>query len=408
MENLPLLTARAFCAISFVFFNYVGFSYIEKVLSKVRLHKYMKLGMSIVNTGLYLVLSSTGVSLSLVYLGGYLTIILEFLLIYKVNLRSVLYVASTFMLNIVAVRNIVLSVVSVTTNLPMYQISGNNTVYNLSLFVSFFILDILMLFFQNEKIVTFQDLVTFSHMKMQETFVAITSLVILIYLLAFSSTHYYNVEAVSLAILNFMTPVILLFLYYLTFSFAIKVSKTIDTERRSRELEKELMETEVAKVQFENMAYLDSLTSVFNRRYCIDKLIELKELGQSFSLCFVDLDKLKAVNDQFGHAEGDEYIKACVETLSRAFRKNDIISRVGGDEFVIILPNCPKGVAQEKVSVAYNDVKALCKDKHLQYETSISFGIIEVPKNTNMEINEMLHAADELMYEFKLSHRKKA
>ncbi len=407
MGNLYFVIARTFCALSFIFFNYVGFSYIEKVLSNIRLNNIVKLGVAIFNTVLYLLLSSIGIGLPIVYLGGYVTIFFEFLFIYKIRLRSVVYVSSTFMLNIVAIRNIVLSVMSVVTTLPLYKISGNDTIYNLSLFINFFILDILMLLFQKEKFVKFQDLSNFSHMKNQENFAALNSSVIFIYLLAFSSTHNYEVEEVNLAVLNILTPLILVFLYYLTFAFAIRMSKTLAAERRSMELEKELMESEMAKMRFKNMAYLDPLTAIFNRRYCMDKLTELKETGQGFSLCFVDMDKLKYVNDMFGHAEGDRYIKICAEMLSRSFRKNDIISRVGGDEFVIILPNCPKAVANEKVMIAYDEIKALKEKYKMEYDTSISFGVIEVDMGTDMDIDDILNAADALMYEFKMAHRKK-
>jgi diguanylate cyclase (GGDEF)-like protein len=94
----------------------------------------------------------------------------------------------------------------------------------------------------------------------------------------------------------------------------------------------------------------DELTGIVNRRTVL--LVLDKQLGLSIrsqrvlSIAFVDLDGLKAVNDAFGHAAGDEYIREACEVLTKALRTTDTIGRLGGDEFIAVLPECDsQGVA---------------------------------------------------------------
>jgi len=92
------------------------------------------------------------------------------------------------------------------------------------------------------------------------------------------------------------------------------------------------------------MAVLDSLTGLNNRRYGEKRLAEeisrTQRNRQPLTVLLLDIDHLKAVNDKFGHAAGDELIKLFAERLNRAIRGSDVASRFGGDEFVVVLPEC--------------------------------------------------------------------
>ncbi len=405
MEMSWFWFARFFCGISFVFYNYVGFTYIENALSSVRLKPIAKILMSLMNTAIYLLFSALGFHIYFVYMAGFVTISLEFLFFYHLSVRRIIYVASTFMFNIVALRNIILSSFALVTLQPINQISGNDTMYNLSLAISFLLLDIFMFLFRIEKFVTFSELAVFAQAKVHEVYFASLGFLLFIYLLIFSGTHGYNIAYVELTLLNLLTPIILACLYYITLSYGISMSKTLETERRARALEHDLLETTMSKVRLESIAYFDSLTSVYNRRYCLEKIAELLSSQQSFSLCFVDVDKLKVVNDTFGHAAGDGYLQWIVQILVHAFRKNDIISRLGGDEFVVLLPNCPKYVALEKIEQANVEIMRLQHQEKLPYQPSISYGIVEVAQDTPFNVDELLEQADKLMYHFKMAKR---
>jgi diguanylate cyclase (GGDEF)-like protein len=92
------------------------------------------------------------------------------------------------------------------------------------------------------------------------------------------------------------------------------------------------------------MALLDPLTGLFNRRYVEQRLEdEIKRSqrhGQALSVILFDLDEFKQVNDTYGHGAGDALLKAFAERLSKATRGSDAAARYGGDEFLVMLPEC--------------------------------------------------------------------
>jgi len=99
-----------------------------------------------------------------------------------------------------------------------------------------------------------------------------------------------------------------------------------------------------------NAAVTDSLTGLYNRRYALTHLSHLfdKSLrsGTELSLIMVDLDLFKRVNDHYGHAAGDAVLCAVAKTLKGAIRASDLLARLGGEEFVVILPDTPADKAQ--------------------------------------------------------------
>ncbi|MFO7718293.1 MAG: bacteriohemerythrin, partial [Desulfohalobium sp.] len=112
-------------------------------------------------------------------------------------------------------------------------------------------------------------------------------------------------------------------------------------EKRVQERTKELEE---ANRQLQTLAIQDELTGLPNRRYALSAIDTLWEAvqreGAPLSVLMLDADKFKEVNDQFGHDEGDALLKALAEQLKQAVRSEDIVCRLGGDEFLVICPRC--------------------------------------------------------------------
>lgn len=91
------------------------------------------------------------------------------------------------------------------------------------------------------------------------------------------------------------------------------------------------------------MAMVDPLTGLFNRRYAMAFLAELTESarrsGQPYAILLADLDRFKSVNDRFGHATGDQVLVEVAQRLTKGVRREDLVARIGGEEFLIILPD---------------------------------------------------------------------
>ena len=156
----------------------------------------------------------------------------------------------------------------------------------------------------------------------------------------------------------------------------------------------------------EELVYLgthDTLTGLYNRSFFEEEMHRL-QAGRHFpaSIVIGDLDNLKAINDTHGHAAGDELLKAVVASIKDCFRTDDLIARVGGDEFVVFLP----GVGEEESQQALerlNDCMDSYNHHHSLLPIHISFGVATGEKGTPLEI--VLHEADRRMYATK--HKKK-
>lgn len=149
----------------------------------------------------------------------------------------------------------------------------------------------------------------------------------------------------------------------------------------------------------------DALTKTFNRRAGLEKLRGLVPLDErrkfNLSLCFLDVNGLKTVNDNLGHKYGDELILSAVQGIKDQIRKKDFIIRFGGDEFVVVLYGSNLEDAEmiwQRIVTGYENINLV--EKRL-YNLSVSHGIVEVTNESAEEIEELIKRADEKMYEEK-------
>lgn len=156
--------------------------------------------------------------------------------------------------------------------------------------------------------------------------------------------------------------------------------------------------------ELEVEANQDELTQIGNRHFFIDKMEKLLKTDEDLIICYCDLDHLKYINDKYGHAEGDWYIRYFVKIVKKHIREHDIFTRIGGDEFCIVLCACPVTTAMDKIEQIQTIFHA---DITKGYPKSFSCGIIEVPKERrNIEVMDIIKQADAMMYEQKKTHKK--
>jgi diguanylate cyclase (GGDEF)-like protein len=155
-----------------------------------------------------------------------------------------------------------------------------------------------------------------------------------------------------------------------------------------------------------NQALRDPLTGLYNRRYmedCLQRFVRLAEReNREISLVMVDLDHFKRLNDEHGHAFGDQVLRDTALTLTGSLRETDIVCRYGGEEIVVILPDCPLERAADKAELLRLRIEELSNTHGA--DISASFGVASLP-HTSTSVVDLLSAADAALYKAKQNGR---
>jgi diguanylate cyclase (GGDEF)-like protein len=163
-------------------------------------------------------------------------------------------------------------------------------------------------------------------------------------------------------------------------------------------------ELKISREKLEQQAFRDPLTKVYNRRYGMDALAKILEQGKAFSVCFIDLDNLKYVNDVLGHTEGDRFITTSAEQLDLEFN-DGIVARLGGDEFMVILPGGTEDETERRVGRISIRLAEFGRRPDGTSRPPLSHGIIEVAAGSTIPASDILADADKKMYEVKAKHK---
>ena len=158
-----------------------------------------------------------------------------------------------------------------------------------------------------------------------------------------------------------------------------------------------------SKIKF--YSEFDPLTKTLNRRAGIARLNELFLVNERrnflVSLCYIDINGLKQVNDTLGHKLGDELISSVAEVIKRTIRAQDYLIRLGGDEFLIVFNGIAIDTAESvwvRIAKAYEQIN---NDKNHPYIISVSHGIVDFDNKQTTPVDSLIHAADEKMYKEK-------
>jgi len=164
--------------------------------------------------------------------------------------------------------------------------------------------------------------------------------------------------------------------------------------------------------ELKEQAHRDPLTNLYNRRYFSEVAVNMislkKREKQDIGIIMLDIDKFKLVNDTYGHGIGDDVLKDLASLLLKHTRASDIVARVGGEEFIILLPNTS---LEESVSIA-NKLRKLIENSQIKIDDknslnfTISLGVTKVLEN-DTKIDTFLNRADEALYKAKESGRNR-
>ncbi len=192
--------------------------------------------------------------------------------------------------------------------------------------------------------------------------------------------------------------------------------RIVGLTRRLRELEERMLGSlEERKRQLvrqsrrlADVAATDPLTDTLNRRAFDLRFQQVAEVsassGDPMAVLFFDLDNFKMVNDTHGHAVGDRVLTEVAGVLSMGRRKGDLVARWGGEEFVVVLPDCEKRLAMTIAERLRCGVKALSFSGQEDFKVTISVGVVAgVPRleTLQQDATALVQTADERLYDAK-------
>jgi len=169
------------------------------------------------------------------------------------------------------------------------------------------------------------------------------------------------------------------------------------------------MERQRVHLQLFSDALSDDLTGLNNRRgfsRLAEHHVRLAYRTQKpFLLAFIDLDGLKGINDTYGHQEGNRALVEASSVIRDSFRQSDILGRIGGDEFVVLITDADKDSIETVYTRVQDKLTSLNKACRRHYEIALSIGIVHADPARMIDLDALLSQADALMYEHKLSKR---
>lgn len=154
-----------------------------------------------------------------------------------------------------------------------------------------------------------------------------------------------------------------------------------------------------------HMGFHDTLTGLYNRRY-FEEQLEHSSAGRKYpiGLIIFDVNGLKFVNDSFGHPTGDKMLIAASDVLNNSFRKEDIIARIGGDEFAVLLTGCTKAIIEETLKRIETNLEKL-DTANIKLPLSLSYGYA-LKMDKKMTASDFFREADDMMYKKKIHEQK--
>lgn len=154
-----------------------------------------------------------------------------------------------------------------------------------------------------------------------------------------------------------------------------------------------------------SLAATDPLTGLANRRAVMEALrrdlARASRSGSPLSLVMLDIDDFKAINDTFGHAEGDEVLRLCARCAKAVTRNGDLVGRIGGDEIVVLLPETDSARARAIGERIRSDLVASSQQR--AHPTGLSFGVATSAPSASA--HALMAAADRAMYQDKAARR---
>jgi diguanylate cyclase (GGDEF)-like protein/PAS domain S-box-containing protein len=163
----------------------------------------------------------------------------------------------------------------------------------------------------------------------------------------------------------------------------------------------DITERKEAELRLKHLSEHDPLTGIFNRRKLFDELDRIlrycARYQRSGAVLMLDVDEFKWTNDSYGHSTGDQRLRSVAQILTSRLRATDIVARIGGDEFAVVLPEA----TEEQALAVARDIRSLLCERPIGPPVYVSIGIAPFNGSGELTVDDVLVAADMAMYQVK-------
>ncbi len=177
-----------------------------------------------------------------------------------------------------------------------------------------------------------------------------------------------------------------------------RISRILEMVDMRRQLAEKLEQKVKEVSDIKSKARQDALTGLWNRAYTEETVNGLVSGGANGALFMIDMDNFKAINDNYGHIEGDNTLKMFADTMRKYSSDGDVLCRIGGDEFVMFVNGViSKSVLSNLAGDIISDLCAKLEAKKFETNSSVSIGIAQIPED-GTEFGTVYNAADKALY----------
>lgn len=361
-----------------------------------------------INTGIFYIYLSGDFSkekdgISLLMILVYIAIFIEFSIVFEGNMKSTLFGVLTFGTFIYTIFGTIIAVTSLLKEKPVYQVLNDSNDITLVRLLSFVIITILLLVIYYTIPIKVVEVILSNEGSTE--FAIWILFLISAYLCINEPTLNMQSDNNMVAFFHLKAGIIGFFAVGLVVLYANIFSEFLIKKKVSEKLTENISTRLERMEEWEKNKNLDSLTGVYTRNIAEDLISDYLNNNISFYVIFMDIDGLKYVNDKYGHEEGDFYIRKVSDIIRDVF-STSCIARFGGDEFVVVTEDNNVYNNNLNTNVCYESVLAIEKQYQKPYPTSISYGMVNVKKNSHYDVRHIIKIADERMYEFKIRNKK--
>ncbi len=373
------------------------FSYATGILIDGTKNKWLLLWLAFFNTMIFAAVQYVQLSLYLIMISFLIVLIIEFKFISKTDFVQVFCGASIFVLHIFALATPIVVIFSNVLKMAPEEITKNSIYDHVIVIIICVILSL-----AHEIVKKYIDNTSIQRVtvKSRHSVILLVSIILIVILqLNHSATMEGDIYYFEQIILSSAISFASLLTFYLFFLYAINL---IDASLYKRYTDKVIGEQKKISEQKETLITKierDDLTGVFNRGYImniLEEMCDLQKNDEAFYVLFLDINALKYINDTYGHKAGGRLIIKITHAILNTVREHDIVARIGGDEFLVVLPkskgeDCEKIIERIMLYIEH-------QNKTEEFLVSASIGSIYVDEKTKKQgVSYILSTADENM-----------